>query len=57
MVSHRLYIQELESLDLRELKRKYNTTGMKAIFLKIKEFIDEAREDGYMLPEWDLQMK
>jgi len=50
------YIPEIEDLDLQELERKYNTTGMKRIFLKIKEFIDEAIASGYMLPEWEAEI-
>ena len=51
------HIPEVEDLILEELERKYNTTGMKRIFLKIKEFIDDARTSGYLLPEWDAEIE
>lgn len=50
-------IYELDDLNLYELERKYNTKGMKQVFLKVKQFIDDARASGYQLPEWNVDIK
>lgn len=42
----------LLNLDLARFEASYNLNGMKKIFQEIAEFIKEANDAGYMLPEW-----